>query len=225
MALSNNSDIFIYDSRIKIAESQVKIATSKLLPNVNADIGYRFDGSSAIDTNLMASWELDLFGKYAQSKNAYEEQLKIASENLDFFKISLISDIALAYFNIKYLQTDIVLTKERIANYQELVKVMQVMYESGFINFSDFMENKAMLQSEEQSLNTLLNEYENKKNEIRILINNKDYEFEDSNYEFRIPKFYVNLENSADIILNRPDIKSQIANLNAQKQVHILVYQ
>ena len=176
MALSNNSDIFIYDSRIKIAESQVKIATSKLLPNVNADIGYRFDGSSAIDTNLMASWELDLFGKYAQSKNAYEEQLKIASENLDFFKISLISDIALAYFNIKYLQTDIVLTKERIANYQELVKVMQVMYESGFINFSDFMENKAMLQSEEQNLNTLLNNYENKKNEIRILINNKDYE-------------------------------------------------
>ena len=215
MALSNNSDIFIYDSRIKIAESQVKIATSKLLPNVNADIGYRFDGSSAIDTNLMASWELDLFGKYAQSKNAYEEQLKIASDNLDFFKISLISDIALAYFNIKYLQTDIVLTKERIANYQELVKVMQVMYESGFINFSDFMENKALLQSEEQNLNTLLNNYENKKNEIRILINNKDYEFKDSNYEFRIPKFYVNLENSADIILNRPDIKSQIANLNA----------
>ncbi len=214
-ALEKNSDIFIYDSRLKVAESQVKIATSKLLPNINADIGYRFNGNSSIDTNLMASWELDLFGKYSQSKNAYEEQLNIASQNLDFFKISLISDITLAYFNLKYLQTDISLTKERIKNYTELVETMQNMYESGFINFSDFMENKALLQSEEQSLNTLLNNYENKKNEIRVLINNKDYEFENSNYEFNIPKFNVNLENSADIILNRPDIKSQISNLNA----------
>lgn len=215
MALSKNSDIFIYDSRLKIAQSQLKIATSKLLPSLNGDIGYNFDGNSGINTSLMASWELDLFGKYAQSKNAYEEQLNMASENLDFFKISLISDIALAYFNLKYIQDDILLTRERIKNYKELVSVMKDMYDSGFINFSDFMENKAMLQSEEQSLNTLLNNYENKKNEIRVLINNKDYEFSDSNYEFSIPKFYVNLDSSANIILNRPDIKSQISNLNA----------
>lgn len=215
MALSKNSDIFIYDSRLKIAESRAKIATSNLIPNVNGDIGYRFDGNSNIDTSLMASWELDLFGKYTNAKNAYEEQLNIASENFYFFKISLVSDIALAYFNLKYLQNDILLTRERIANYKELVSVMNVMYESGFINFSDFMENKALLQSEEQNLNNLLNNYESKKNEIRILINNKDYEFRDSNYEFSIPRFYVNLDDSASIILNRPDIKSQISNLNA----------
>ena len=216
MALANNSDIFIYDSRVKIAESRVKIAISNLMPEVNGNVGYSFDGDSSVNTSLMASWELDLFGKNINSKNAYEEQLNMASENLDFFKISLVSDIALAYFNLKYLQNDILLTQERITNYKELVSVMNVMYESGFINFSDFMENKALLQSEEQNLNTLLNNLESKKNEIRVLINNQDYEFsEDSNYKFDIPKFYVNLDNSADIILNRPDIKSQISNLNA----------
>lgn len=215
MALLKNSDIFIYDSRLKIAESQLKIAISNLMPSVNGDIGYRFNGDSSIDTSLMASWELDLFGKYTNAKNAYEEKLNIANENLEFFKISLVSDIALAYFNLKYLQSDILLTQERITNYKELVSVMNTMYESGFINFSDFMENKALLQSEEQNLNNLLNDYESKKNEIRILINDKDYEFTNSNYEFSIPKFYVNLDNSADIILNRPDIKSQISNLNA----------
>ncbi|RDU57583.1 TolC family protein [Helicobacter sp. MIT 99-5507] len=101
MALLKNSDIFIYDSRLKIAESQLKIAISNLMPSVNGNIGYRFNGDSSIDTSLMASWELDLFGKYTNAKNAYEEQLNIANENLEFFKISLVSDIALAYFNLK----------------------------------------------------------------------------------------------------------------------------
>lgn len=215
IALKQNSDIFIYDSRIKTAASQVKLAISKLMPNIDGSISYQFNKDSTINTNLMASWELDIFGKYASSKNAYEEMYEIAKQNLDFFKISLISDVSLAYFNIKYLQTNIILTKERIKNYYDLLDVMNTMYQNGFINFSDFLENKALLQNEEQTLNGLLNDYEVKKNELRVLINDKNYKFVDSTYDFNIPKFYVNLSNSVDIILNRPDIRAQISNLNA----------
>lgn len=215
IALKQNSDIFIYDSRIKTAASQVKLATSKLMPNIDGSISYQFNKDSTINTNLMASWELDIFGKYASSKNAYEEMYEIAKQNLDFFKISLISDVSLTYFNIKYLQTNIILTKERIKNYYDLLDVMNTMYQNGFINFSDFLENKALLQNEEQTLNSLLNDYEAKKNELRVLINDKNYKFIDSTYDFNIPKFYVNLSNSVDIILNRPDIRAQISNLNA----------
>lgn len=215
IALKQNSDIFIYDSRIKTAASQVKLAISKFMPNIDGSISYQFNKDSTINTNLMASWELDIFGKYASSKNAYEEMYEIAKQNLDFFKISLISDVSLAYFNIKYLQTNIILTKERIKNYYDLLDVMNTMYQNGFINFSDFLENKALLQNEEQTLNSLLNDYEAKKNELRVLINDKDYKFVDSTYDFNIPKFYVNLSNSVDIILNRPDIRAQISNLNA----------
>lgn len=215
IALKQNSDIFIYDSRIKTAASQVKLAIAKFMPNIDGSISYQFNKDSTINTNLMASWELDIFGKYASSKNAYEEMYEIAKQNLDFFKISLISDVSLAYFNIKYLQTNIILTKERIKNYYDLLDVMNTMYQNGFINFSDFLENKALLQNEEQTLNSLLNDYEAKKNELRVLINDKDYKFVDSTYDFNIPKFYVNLSNSVDIILNRPDIRAQISNLNA----------
>ncbi|RDU65543.1 TolC family protein [Helicobacter sp. MIT 14-3879] len=215
LGLKQNSDIFIYDSRIKIAESQIKLATSKQMPNVNGNVSYSYNGDSIINTNLMASWELDIFGKYALDKKSYIENYNIAKKNLDFFKISLISDISLAYFNLKYLQSNIILTKERIKNYYEIVRIMDIMYKNGFIAFSDFLENKVFLQQEEQSLNTLQNDYEAKKNELRVLINDSKYEFNSNEYHFYTPKFHINLDSSAEVILNRPDIQAQISNLNS----------
>ena len=233
-ALSQNSDIFIYETRIKSAESQVRLAISKQIPSIDVSASYSYNGDSTINTNLMASWELDIFGKYASATDAQYEQLDVAKNNLKFFQISLISDIALAYFNLKYLQNNIILTKERVINYREMLEIMDFMYKSGLVSFSDFLEKKADMQSEEQTLNTLLNDYEAKKNEIRVLINNRNYAFNDSyitgqisqdahknSYfvimpqSFDIPDFSVNLNSSANIILNRPDISAQIASLNA----------
>ena len=233
-ALSQNSDIFIYETRIKSAESQVRLAISKQIPSIDASASYSYNGDSTINTNLMASWELDIFGKYASATDAQYEQLDVAKNNLKYFQISLISDIALAYFNLKYLQNNIVLTKERVINYREMLEIMDFMYKSGLVSFSDFLEKKADMQSEEQSLNTLLNDYEAKKNEIRTLINNRNFVFDDSHIteqisqdahkrgyfvlmpqSFDMPDFNVNLNSSANIILNRPDISAQIASLNA----------
>lgn len=214
IALKQNSDIFIYNNRINIAESQSKLALSNQMPSVNGSLSYSYDGNSRLNASLMASWELDIFGKYASAKNASEENLAAARENLVYFKISLISDISLAYFNIKYLQNNIILTKERIKNYRNLVEVMDISYRNGLVDFAQFLETKADLQQEEQTLNTLLNTYEEQKNAIRVLINDKNYQFSDTLYEFQIPKFFVNLDSSADLILNRPDIKSQIYTLN-----------
>lgn len=224
MALSQNSDIFIYETRIKTAQSQVNLVLSKQIPDISASASYSFNGDSTINTSLMASWELDIFGKYANLKNAKLEQLNIAKSNLKYFQISLVSDIALAYFNLKYLYNNIILSKERIKNYKELLVIMDTSYKNGFVSFSDFLEKKMDLQSEEQNLNTLLNDYEAKKNEIRVLINNRNYHFIEempteiySFYEsdFELPSFSLNLESPADIILNRPDISAQIASLNA----------
>lgn len=230
-ALNQNSDIFIYQTRIKSAESQTRLAIAKQIPSIDASASYSYNGDSTINTSLMASWELDIFGKYASLTDAQYENLSLAKHNLKYFQISLVSDIALAYFNLKYMQNNIILTKERIVNYREMLEIMDSMYKNGMVSFSDFLEKKMDLQSEEQSLNTLLNEYEAKKNEIRVLINERDYAFNDShitadtnatndNYWDKlpnpeVPKFSINLNSSANIILNRPDIAAQIATLNA----------
>ena len=236
-ALSQNSDIFIYETRIKSAESQVRLAISKQIPSIDASASYNYNGDSTINTSLMASWELDIFGKYASATDAQYENLSSAKSNLKFFQISLISDIALAYFNLKYMQNNIIVTKERIVNYREMLNIMDSMYKGGLVSFSDFLERKMDLQSEEQSLNTLLNEYEAQKNEIRVLINNRNYGFNDESVlakvddnalqegfygghfdnlpSAEVPNFNVNLSSSANIILRRPDISAQIASLNA----------
>lgn len=42
-----------------------------------------------------------------------------------------------------------------------------------------------------------------------------NYHIESIDYEFVLPDFYVNFNSSVDVILNRPDVKAQIFNLNA----------
>lgn len=214
-ALKNNKDITIYDNRIKIASIEVNSAFAKQFPNLDGNLSYSFNKDSNIDISIMTSWELDMFGKMLSNKNAKEELYKQAKENLDYFKISLISDIALSYFNIKQLQLNISTTTQRINNYYDLLYVMDNLYANGFIDFANYLDNKNYLQQEKQALNTLLNTYETEKNNLRILINDMNYKISDSKYEFSMPNFYVNINNSIDIILNRPDIKAQIFNLNA----------
>lgn len=216
LALERNSDVLIYNNRINMAKSQVRLALANQLPSLDGGVSYSYNGNSTLSANLAASWELDLFGKYAYAKDAQLENVKIAKDNLDFFKISLISDIASGYFNIKYLQNNILLTRERIKNYSDLVSIMDIMYKKGLISFSDFLENKADLQQEQQSLNTLLNELEEQKNDLRVLINDNNYDFgKEEQYDFSMPNLHINLDSSADIILNRPDIKADISSLNA----------
>lgn len=216
LALERNSDVLIYNNRINMAKAQVKLALANQLPNLDGGISYSYNGDSSLNANLAASWELDLFGKYAFAKDAQLENVKIAKDNLDYFKISLISDITLGYFNIKYLQNNILLTRERIKNYSDLVSIMDIMYKKGLISFSDFLENKADLQQEQQSLNSLLNELEEQKNALRVLINDNNYDFgKEEQYDFSMPNLHINLDSSADIILNRPDIKAEISSLNA----------
>lgn len=280
-ALINNSDVAIYQTRIKAAQAQANLAESKLFPSLNAGASYQFDGDSKINANLMASWEIDLFGKFYHAKSAQDELLGAAKENLAAFKISLVSDVAAIYFNIRLLQNNIALTKRRVANYEALVAVMSASFEGGLVSFSDLMENKAFLQTETQNLNALQNDLEAKTNELRALIGDRNYDVganpavnleanlsanlggdsganpslnqaaqtplnpanlaaqsaadltiakaaanlanpanplnpsapNPAPYEFSLNDFYANL--SVNVLLNRPDIRAQIANLNA----------
>ena len=215
LALANNTDILIYENRINIAKAQTNIATSAQFPKLDSSLGYSFDGKSNINASLMASWELDIFGKFASIKNSKIEEQKKAIANFDYFKISLISDIVLAYFNIKNLQANISLSKNIISNYYELLFLMDAMYRDGFIKFSDYLENKMSLQVEEQNLNSLLISYEEQKNNLRMLINDMNYEIKDSIYNFEELNFHISLDSSLNIILNRPDVRAQIYDLNA----------
>ena len=215
LALINNTDILIYENRINIAKAQTNISTSAQFPKLDSNLSYSFDGKSNINASLMASWELDIFGKFASIKNSKLEEEKKAIANLDYFKISLISDIVLAYFNIQNLKANISLSKNIIENYYELLFLMDAMYRDGFIKFSDYLENKMSLQLEEQNLNSLLISYEEQKNNLRILINDMNYEIKDSIYNFEELNFHITLDSSLNIILNRPDVRAQIYDLNA----------
>ena len=215
LALANNTDILIYKNRINIAKAQTNIATSAQFPKLDSSLGYSFDGKSNINASLMASWELDIFGKFASIKNSKIEEQKKAIANFDYFKISLISDIVLAYFNIKNLQANISLSKNIISNYYELLFLMDAMYRDGFIKFSDYLENKMSLQVEEQNLNSLLISYEEQKNNLRMLINDMSYEIKEDSISFEELNFHISLDSSLNIILNRPDVRAQIYDLNA----------
>ena len=215
LALANNTDILIYENRINIAKAQTNIATSAQFPKLDSSLGYSFDGKSNINASLMASWELDIFGKFASIKNSKIEEQKKAIANFDYFKISLISDIVLAYFNIKNLQANISLSKNIISNYYELLFLMDAMYRDGFIKFSDYLENKMSLQVEEQNLNSLLISYEEQKNNLRMLINDMNYEIKEDSISFEELNFHISLDSSLNIILNRPDVRAQIYDLNA----------
>jgi len=131
-AVTSNYDLQIAIERILQARAQYRIESSHLWPSFDFNaVATRSRNSQTFFTtsegtsvlpaykNLFilgfdAVWELDFWGKFRRGKRAAFYQWEAVNEEAQNVLISVISEVALNYVNIRALQKQIELTKEKI---------------------------------------------------------------------------------------------------------------
>ncbi|CAD7286797.1 TolC family protein [Campylobacter suis] len=221
-ALKNNIDLKKSAITINKALAQAGIISADLLPNFNAslkgeasrDIGSNSQWQERFSTSISVSYELDLWQKLRNSKDAAMWEVNATQWDLQATKLSLINSVASGYFNAIYLKNAIKLYKQTLQNYEMLGRIIDSKVSFG----KDEQISQKQVQSQILSIkNRILQTQKNLdtiKQTLKNLLNERgDFEFKFKEI-FETKPLGVDIEVPIFSLSNRPDLKASIARIN-----------
>jgi multidrug efflux system outer membrane protein len=153
-AVSNNRDLRVARFRILEYRAQVTQARSGLFPQITGN-GYASKNKVAFGPTVFMytaqvatadlSWELDLWGKTRRSTEAARFDLRAREEDARFTTVSLVSDVATAYLQLRELDEAVRITDETLAARRVTLALAQERYAHGVISQLDVRQFEADL--------------------------------------------------------------------------------
>jgi NodT family efflux transporter outer membrane factor (OMF) lipoprotein len=119
---------------------------------------------------LDASWELDLWGKVRRSIEAADAGVQQQGALLDLTRLTVVSEVAQVYFDLRTSQRQIALTREDIALLRDRVGLVRARVEGGIEDHKELDTQQATLHGLEASLPALLAREAAQANAIAVLL-------------------------------------------------------
>src|SRR5690606_15054007 len=173
-ALANNTDMKQALHHIELAKANLRMRKGALLPNLDlaADVGlrrfgfYTMDGIGNYDSNfsenlkeneripnplpdyyvgLRTSWEIDLWGKLKNKKQAALNKFLASYEGRKLVQTELISNVASAYFELLTLDAELQILSKNIKLQRQGLEVIEVQKIAGVATELGVQQFKAIL--------------------------------------------------------------------------------
>jgi NodT family efflux transporter outer membrane factor (OMF) lipoprotein len=140
-AIDGNLDLRQARARLSEARAKRDGSAAGLLPSLNINGTVTKSRSSeergggtestVYSGGFDAGWELDLFGGVQRSMEAARAQVDAGLEDLRNVLVSLLSEVALNYIEVRTYQTRLRIAEENLAAQQETFSLTQARYQSG----------------------------------------------------------------------------------------------
>jgi NodT family efflux transporter outer membrane factor (OMF) lipoprotein len=242
-ALQSNFTLQMALQRIELARATNTFTKGELLPKVTANASggvrkfglYTMDGAGNIATEILpgrtvpidlpdvyvgvqASWEVDIWGKLRSRNAAAAAQYLSSIEGTRFIATTLIAEVAIAYYELLMLDSELDVLRRTLQKQQEALSVIQLQKEAGKTNELAVQQFEAQVLSTqafekevlqqivvlENALNALLGRFP------QPIVRNKSHLFD------TIPqKIASGLP--AQLLQNRPDVREAELLLQATK--------
>ena len=157
-ALKENRNLKIAMARVDVARGLLGVARPDQFPRL--DLGgeaRRVDNSNDSiapyptfnDYSLLpkASFEVDIWGRYASATEAQRAQLLSTEYALRAVTLSLVSDVATAYLQLQNIDRQIEISKRTLDNRADATKLNDQRFKGGYVGLLDV--NQAQIQEEE----------------------------------------------------------------------------
>lgn len=136
-ALKNNYDVRIAAARIEQARQELAIAHSQFYPQIGYGADITGQRSPRIKTgtyygyNFPVSWEIDFWGRIRRLNEEQRALLLATEESRRFVFLSLVSDVAQAYFELRALDEQLVIAKDTTKSFQATYDLFNKKFEGG----------------------------------------------------------------------------------------------
>ena len=176
-ALTNNYDVRIAATRILEAGAVLGITRANQFPQVGVGgaLGNTrtqpFPGNSTIGSaSIQASWILDFWGQYRRATEAARANLLASEFGEKAVRITLIADVANAYFALRGFDRQLEVSKETVLADKDMVKLNTIKFEGGDAAITDELQAEILLEQSEAQVITLQQSIEQTENQISILL-------------------------------------------------------
>jgi multidrug efflux system outer membrane protein len=220
-ALENNRDMRIATARIEEARAQYGIVFSDRFPKLDGSISETRSRSSEdfaqpgmpivskrydVAVN-MTGFELDFWGRVHNLSSAAKSMYLSTEEAQRAFKLSLISDVANAYFNLLELEERVKLTEDTRTAREESHRLTESRFKNGLASKLDMLQAEGILQNLRAEQANLKRQYVAAQNLLDFLVGTRP-----ADLPAAVP--LKEMQATADlqpelpskILVNRPDI-------------------
>lgn len=175
-ALKNNYDVRIAATRIEQARQQVAIAHSLYYPQLSygASIGGRRLPSTKTGTyygyDFPVSWQIDFWGQLRRINEEQRALLLATEESRRVVYLSLVSDVAQAYFELRALDEQLVIAKDTTKSFQATYDLFNKKFEGGAASALDTSRAEGALANVAAQIPDLERQIVAKENQISLLL-------------------------------------------------------
>lgn len=180
-ALREGYDVRIAAARVEEARARFGIARAAAFPQVGYAAGYerRHVPESASDSttsgdnfvvNVSVGWELDLWGRVRRLKEAARAEFLATEEARRGVMLSLVSDLASAYFELRELDAELDNARRAQAAFQETFDLFNKRLQGGAASALETSRAEAALAEVSARLPDLERQVVARENEIGVLL-------------------------------------------------------
>jgi multidrug efflux system outer membrane protein len=232
-ALRNNYDLREATARIDEARALYGITRSDQFPTIDASAGGVYEnrsrsgqfripepidrkrGFGSLLLNLL-TFELDIWGRLRKATAAAKADLLSSEENRKAVVMTLVSDVATAYFNLRELDFELGIAKRTLASRQDSRRIIALRAERGVSNMLELRQAEELVYSAAEVIPQLEQSIAQQENFLSFLIgkNPQSIVRGQSLTEQQMPPS-VPAGLPSDLIERRPDIRAAEQSLIA----------
>jgi multidrug efflux system outer membrane protein len=180
-ALAENYDVRIAAARMLQAQAVLGIVRADQFPTVNAGaaaanqrIPQTIQGAAANTSTITASlsviWELDFWGKFRRATEAARADLLASEWGQRAVTTSVISSVAVAYFQLRELDMEMEISKQTLATREESLRLVKVRAQGGVTSMMDVRQSEQLVYFAAASIPDLERRIEQQENFISVLL-------------------------------------------------------
>src|SRR5262245_54359233 len=157
-ALANNRDLKVAVARVEQARYTAAIARSPLFPQIGyggtasrgkqVTFGQEEQGSPVTNSflvTLAGSWEIDVWGRIRRSAEAGRAELLATDAMRRGVVLSLVSEVAQAYFELRELDLELLIATDAVASFQDTYDLFNRRFTGGVTSKLDPLRAEASL--------------------------------------------------------------------------------
>jgi len=228
--LDQNLDILQAMERINQAEADVISAGAGGLPSLALGSGVTRSGTRVMSgsggtiprttasAGLEGSWLLDFFGLYSRSKQAALAQLDAADAAVDTARLSLLSQVAAAYIDVRYYQESIALARSNLKSRNETLDLTKLQLDAGAASRLDVVQSESQVNLTLATIPALETQYRQAAHRVATLLGMPASSLLgelQKGARQPVARFNAKAGVPADLIRNRPDIRAAERQLAA----------
>ena len=231
LAVDRNYSVAMAINRIAAARANLWAERGNFFPSIGLNAGWTRQETSGntstlpqstdhyYDAALSMSWEIDVFGSIRKRVKAQKENFAASKEEYAAVMVSLASEVASAYINLRELQQELEVVNKNVASQEEVLKITEVRYNTGLVAKLDVAQATSVLYSTKASIPQLeagINQYITT---LAVLLGMYPQEIRPVlETTGTLPDYMepIGVGMPVDLLLRRPDVRSAERSVNAQ---------